>query len=166
MVIGAATKAPKWLRETGYRCPTDPQDGFIQYAFQTKLTAFQLFNSMPSVLKDFNTFMGSTMGARRYWLDWFPVRERLIDGASRDSPLLIDVGGGKGHDIMAFHDKYPDQGSLVLQDSAAVTDSIDPLYPSIKVTTYDFFTEQPIKGKNRRPLTLSCMSLEGLLTTN
>ncbi|XXG95485.1 hypothetical protein Hte_001749 [Hypoxylon texense] len=146
MIVGAAAKAPKLLRETGHRCPTDPQDSFMQYAFQTKLGTFQLFNSMPDMLKDFNTYMGNTMGARSYWLDWFPVQEQLINGASKESPLLVDVGGGKGHDIMAFHKKYPDQGSLVLQDSSAVTDSIDPLYPSIKVMAYDFFTEQPLKG--------------------
>ncbi|OTB08556.1 hypothetical protein M426DRAFT_7869 [Hypoxylon sp. CI-4A] len=146
MVVAAATKAPKWLKESGYRCPTDPHDGIMQYAFQTKLTAFQLFSSMPDVLKDFNTFMGSTMGARGYWVDWFPVKERLLDGASKESTLLVDVGAGKGHDLIAFHNKFPDQGPLVLQDLAAVTTSVRDLPPSIEVMTYDFFTEQPLRG--------------------
>lgn len=146
MIISAGMKAPKFLKEAGYRCPTDPRDGFMQYAFQTKLSIFQLLSSMPNTLKDFNVFMGNTMGARRYWLDWFPVQKQLIDGASGESPLLVDVGGGKGHDIISFHKKYPNQGPLVLQDLAAVTDSIDSLYPSIKVMTYDFFTEQPVKS--------------------
>ncbi|KAI1139528.1 sterigmatocystin 8-O-methyltransferase [Hypoxylon sp. FL0543] len=146
MVVGAATKAPKWFKEAGYRCPTDPHDGLMQYAFQTKLTTFQLFSSMPDVLKDFNSFMGNTMGARSYWVDWFPVKERLLDGATEESALLVDVGAGKGHDLVAFYDEFPDHGTLVLQDLAAVTASVWGLHPSIEVMAYDFFTEQPVKG--------------------
>lgn len=147
MIVGAATKAPKWLKESGHRCPTNPHDGFIQYAYQTKLNIFQLFSTMPDQMKDFNLFMGNTMGARDYWVDWFPVQERLIDGATKESALLVDVGAGKGHDLLAFHNKYPDQGLLVLQDLAAVTDNLEGLDPSIKPMAYDFFAEQPVKGK-------------------
>lgn len=50
----------------------------MQYAFQTKLTTFEYMSSVPPILKDFNTFMGNTMGARKYWIDWFPVQERLL----------------------------------------------------------------------------------------
>ncbi|KAI1212409.1 putative O-methyltransferase [Annulohypoxylon truncatum] len=146
MIVGAATKAPKWLKESGHRCPTNPHDGFIQYAYQTKLNIFQLFSTMPDLMKDFNLFMGNTMGARDYWVDWFPVQERLIDGATKESALLVDVGAGKGHDLLAFHNKYPDQGLLVLQDLAAVTDNLEGLDPSIKPMAYDFFAEQPVKG--------------------
>ncbi|KAI0896495.1 putative O-methyltransferase [Annulohypoxylon nitens] len=145
MVVAAAGKAPKWLRESGHRCPSDPHDGFIQYALQTKLSVFQLFGEMPSLAKDFNVFMGNTMGARSYWVDWFPVQQQLIDDASQDSALLVDVGGGRGHDLAAFHSRYPNKGLLVLQDLAAVTDKIEGLDPSIKQMTYDFFTEQPVK---------------------
>ncbi|KAI2466043.1 putative O-methyltransferase [Annulohypoxylon bovei var. microspora] len=146
MVMGAATKAPKWLKESGQRCPINPHDGFMQYAFQTKLNIFQLLSTMPDMLKDFNLFMGNTMGARSYWVDWFPVQEQLLDGASMESALLVDVGAGKGHDLAAFHNKYPDQGLLVLQDLEAVTDDIEDLNPAIKRMTYDFYTEQPVKG--------------------
>lgn len=145
--MAAAGKAPKWLKESGHRCPSDPHDGFIQYALQTKLSVFQLFGEMPSLAKDFNVFMGNTMGARSYWVDWFPVQQQLIDDASQDSALLVDVGGGRGHDLAAFHSRYPNKGLLVLQDLAAVTDKIEGLDSSIKQMTYDFFTEQPVKGK-------------------
>jgi hypothetical protein len=57
-----AMKAPKYLKETGYKCPTNPNDGLVQYAFQTKRQTFQLLASDPELFKDFNTFMGSTMG--------------------------------------------------------------------------------------------------------
>ncbi|KAI1417113.1 putative O-methyltransferase [Hypoxylon sp. FL1857] len=149
MVVGAGNKAPKYLQEAGYRCPTDPNDGFMQYAFQTKLTTFQLFSTMPQILKDFNLFMGNTMGAREYWVDWFPVEGQIITGANvtKESPLLVDVGGGKGHDLLAFHQKHPRQeGRLILQDLAPVIDNIEGIDSAVELMTYDFFAEQPVKG--------------------
>ncbi|KAI0546328.1 sterigmatocystin 8-O-methyltransferase [Xylaria curta] len=148
MVMGAAIKAPKYLRETGYRCPTNPNDGFMQYAFQTKLSSFELFHSIPWVMKDFNSFMGSSMGARQIWLDWYPMQERLIDGSdpSNDPALLVDIGGGWGHDIIAFHNKYPNKGKLILQDLPDVIKDCRALPPGVEGMGYDFFTEQPVKG--------------------
>ncbi|KAI1277558.1 putative O-methyltransferase [Xylaria sp. FL0933] len=145
MVVGAASSAPKYFKEAGYRCPTDHRDGLMQYAFQTKLPTFELFASMPDVFKDFNTFMGNTMGARHYWVDWFPVENRLLRDATEETPLLVDVGGGKGHDLLAFHQKFPRQ-KLVLEDLASVTNTVQGLNPAIDIVEYDFFTEQPVKG--------------------
>ncbi|KAI4592694.1 hypothetical protein KJ359_010596 [Pestalotiopsis sp. 9143b] len=146
MILGAAQKAPKYFGEYGYHCPTNPRDGLMQYAFQTKLTTFELFTSMPEVFKDFNTFMGNTMGARGYWVDWYPLQDRLLDGADPNSALLVDVGGGKGHDLQAFHDKFPKDGPLILQDLENVIDSLTGLSSSVQPMAYDFFTEQPVKG--------------------
>ncbi|KAI0480021.1 putative O-methyltransferase [Xylaria cf. heliscus] len=146
MIVGAASQAPKYFREAGYRCPTDPHDGLMQYAFRTKLTTFELFKTIPDIFEDFNMFMGNTMGARNYWVDWFPVQGRLLDGATNESALLIDVGGGKGHDILAFHEKYPQQGRLLLQDLSSVIEKIKGLNPAIETMEYDFFTQQPVEG--------------------
>ncbi|KAK5994190.1 O-methyltransferase asqD [Cladobotryum mycophilum] len=148
MIIGAAQKSPKYFREAGYRCPTNPNDGFMQYAFQTKLNVFEFFASMPDVLQDFNGFMGNTMGARGYWTDWFPVERHLLKDYHDDSEsaLLVDVGAGRGHDILAFQEKYSGKGRLVLQDLAVITDSLDGIDPGIECMAHDFFTEQPVKG--------------------
>jgi hypothetical protein len=149
MVMGAAIKAPKYFREAGYRCPTNPKDGLMQYAFQTKLSSFELFHSIPWVFRDFNSFMGNSMGARQIWLDWYPMQERLIEGASTtdDSVLLVDIGGGWGHDLIAFHKKYPNLGRLILQDLPAVVKEARALPSGVEAQGYDFFTEQPIKGE-------------------
>lgn len=106
MILGVVHKAPKYFKEAGYRCLTDLHNGLMQYAFQTKLTTFDLFCSMPHVFRGFNTFMGNSMGARNHWVNWFPVPERLLEGATQDPALLVDVGAGKGHDLIAFHNKY------------------------------------------------------------
>ena len=109
LMVNASTKLPKYLRETGFESPSDPRDGVIQYAVQSKLGVFDLLNSLPESLRDFNTFMGNTMGARKHWVDWYPVGERLFNGLDETHPnaLLVDIGGGRGHDLTAFHNKFP-----------------------------------------------------------
>ncbi|KAI0818265.1 putative O-methyltransferase [Xylaria sp. FL0064] len=144
--VAAGYQAPRYFREVGYRCPTDLHGGLVQYAFGTKLPRFEFLKTMPEAFDNFNTFMGSTMGARHYWVDWFPVQERLIRGAMNDSTLLVDVGGGIGHDILAFQARSPNEGRLVLQDLKSVTDGIEGIDPRIEVMEYDFFEEQPVKG--------------------
>lgn len=149
-VVGAAAnKGPKYFREAGYASPTDPRDGLLQYALQTKLTSFQLLEESPDMLRDFNSWMGNTMGARNSWIDWFPIQDILLDGFSTDTALLVDVGAGKGHDLLAFHDKYPNHGRLVLQDLPPVIKAIEALDPAIDVMAYNFFTPQPVKGRIR-----------------
>ncbi|KAI9172792.1 O-methyltransferase asqD [Paramyrothecium foliicola] len=146
MVMAAAQMGPKYLKEVGYVAPTDPNDGFMQYAFQTKLSSFDLIASKPSVFKDFNTFMGRKVGAKTKWLEWYPVQERLIKDARQDTPLLVDIGGGNGHDVIAFQELYPDAGQLILQDQASVIASIQNMPTGIDRMAYDFFTPQPVKG--------------------
>lgn len=135
------------MLERGHSCPTDPKDGLMQYAFDTKQTTFERIASSPSLLKDFNMFMGNTMGARKYWVDWYPVHNELIDGANPEKALIVDVGAGKGHDLLALRNKFPNTGRLVLEDLQPVTDSLEDLDPAIEKVVYDFFTEQPITGK-------------------
>ncbi|KAH0594139.1 hypothetical protein MHUMG1_07978 [Metarhizium humberi] len=146
IIVNAAQKAPKYLKEYGHRCPANPRDGLVQFAFQTKMTTFELLSSMPDILRDFNLFMGNTMGSRSFWVDWYPVQDRLLTGLRGQSAVLVDVGAGKGHDLMAFHEKYAGHGRLVLQDLAAVTDHVKNLSGEIEIMAHDFFTEQPVRG--------------------
>ncbi|KAI8628016.1 sterigmatocystin 8-O-methyltransferase [Xylariaceae sp. FL1651] len=148
-LMAAANMAPKYLKEIDYRCPTDPKDGLMQYTYQSKLNSFQILYSLPGVLEDFSSYMGHVAGARQIWLDWFPIQERLIDGASeaKDSVLLVDIAGNQGHDLIAFQKKYPNHGRrLILQDLPMVIKDVGTLPPGIEAMAYDFFTEQPVKG--------------------
>ncbi|TGO50725.1 hypothetical protein BOTNAR_0382g00110 [Botryotinia narcissicola] len=150
----AALHAPRYFLETSHTSPTKPHDGLMQYAHGTKLQSFDYFGTMPgNVLGDFNTFMGNKMGARKYWLDWWPVEERVFKGVEgADNTLLVDVGGGKGHDVMAFKEKFERRekgvGRLVLQDQSHVLEEIgeSELDEGIEKCGYDFFTEQPVKN--------------------
>ena len=90
---------------------------------------------------------------RRSWMDtdFYPVKERLINGAQTqdDAVFLVDIGGGKGHDLQELYQKHPDlPGTLVLQDLKGVIGEAKAAGLSKKITpmAHDFFTKQPIIG--------------------
>jgi len=148
---GTATmvKMQKYFAEKGFQCPTDPANGCLQYAFGTDKEAFDFWHRDPAILDNFNTFMQGVRGSRPSWVEWFPVKERILDGfdGSAESALLVDIGGGRGHDIEAFKKKFPDSpGRLMLQDLPAVIEDIKSLDPSIERVKHDFFTPQKIEG--------------------
>jgi hypothetical protein len=73
------------------------------------------------------------------------VNERILKSALPDTPLIVDVGAGKGHDMIEFNSKFPGH-RLVLQDLPPVIDSLPAdLDPALEKCAYDFFTVQPLK---------------------
>lgn len=80
------------------------------------------------------------------WFGSFPTESRFRD-TDVNAPLLVDVGGGLGHDIAAFHAKFPAlPGKLILQDLPAVIENIKRLTQEIKRMKYDFSTPRLVKG--------------------
>ncbi|BCS24052.1 uncharacterized protein APUU_40496A [Aspergillus puulaauensis] len=147
VVVRPFQSAPDFFLQKGhYSCPTDPKNGLVQFAFDTEQSAFDYLGSDPSLLADFNITMEAAAGKRIKWTEWYPVHSRVLDGALEDTVLMVDVGGGDGHDILHFNSKFPNSGRLVLEDLGAVTEGIEKLDESIEKISYDFFTEQPIKG--------------------
>lgn len=141
---------PDYFRLNGYISPTDSLHCPFQLAFATDLPFFEHMCQNPEMLKDFNTFMAGNRGGRKHWIDWYPVESQIlsaIPNADNDT-LLVDVGGGKGHDLERFLGKYPQtKGKLILQDLPSTIDSIQLLSPDIRPMSHDFFTLQPVKGK-------------------
>ena len=85
------------------------------------------------------------------WFLFFPVEEKLFVDEERgeEQTLLVDVGGGLGHVLVAFRNKFRSlKGRLVVQDLQAVVDCIEAgsLPKGVEAMGYDFFTEQPVKG--------------------
>jgi hypothetical protein len=88
----------------------------------------------------------SRTGRTQRWFDFFPVEEKLrVESPS--APLLVDVGGGLGHDLIALRQHHPNlPGKLILQDIPVVIDSIqEPLPGDIQAMKHDFFASQPVK---------------------
>lgn len=83
------------------------------------------------------------------WCDegFYPVVERIGQGLNSEAPLLVDVGGGIGHDLLELRTKHQElTGLLVLQDQADVIKQAGDFKKGIEVAVHDFFTPQPIKG--------------------
>jgi hypothetical protein len=103
--------------------------------------------SIPEQQEAFNRVMAITrLGRGEEWFDFFPTESRFSSTAP-DSPLLVDIGGGLGHDIAAFHKRFPDlPGRLILQDLEPVISNIADLDPKIERQVHNFFNPQPVKG--------------------
>lgn len=83
--------------------------------------------------------------------DFYPVDENLVKGAKTedDAVFLVDVGGGKGHDLQEFCRKHPKlPGKLILQDLKDVIQEAEAsgLDGKIIPMEHDFFTVQPVMG--------------------
>lgn len=91
---------------------------------------------------------------RPNWMDvnFYPVQTNLIDGARRenDAVFLVDVGGGKGHDLRELYRQHPKlPGKLVLQETKAGIGEAKAecdLDGKIILVEHDFFTRQTILG--------------------
>ncbi|KAI1138907.1 S-adenosyl-L-methionine-dependent methyltransferase [Hypoxylon sp. FL0543] len=139
---------PPFLKKTGYKNPTDTMNGVIQHLQGPDASFFQYIVSDPVRNKEFTDAMEChSKGNMTAWPDVFPA-DTLLKDAKLDRPLVVDVGGSKGHDLEKFRLKHPEipDGSLVLQDLPGVLRSVDTTHKSITKDPYDFFTPQPIMG--------------------
>lgn len=88
------------------------------------------------------------------WFDRYPVETQLSDAydESENVVLLVDVGGGKGHVLQEFvTQRGRRKNRLIVQDlpvALGPTETLQPL--DIEAMPYDFFTPQPVKGKEHR----------------
>lgn len=83
------------------------------------------------------------------WFEFFPVQSKLIsdEADADDKPILVDIGGGTGHELIHLATRYPElRGRLVVQDIPVVVQGITSLPSGIEAVEHDFFAPQPVKG--------------------
>lgn len=85
------------------------------------------------------------------WYDFYPWQERLSlatgDNVGEERVFLVDIGGGKGHDLQAFKKKRSPTGRMVLQDLPEVIQDIkEPLPDGVEAVSYSMFDAQPVRG--------------------
>lgn len=94
--------------------------------------------------------MSAYRAGKPNWFDlgFYPVTERLCDqfDANISQVLLVDVGGGLGHDLLDLRARHPRlPGKLVLQDRAEViADASIGAHGVFEATAHDFFRPQPV----------------------
>lgn len=141
-----------WADKNDWQTPNSLFDGPYQHAFKTELNFFQYLQANPPYGEQFNFHMGGYHQGRPSWMDpgFYPVQENLIDGFDKENgAMLVDIGGSIGHDLEEFYKKHPEiPGRLVLQDLPIVIGQIQKLDERIEPMAYDFYHEQPVKGKD------------------
>ena len=151
VVCPSIAALPSFLVNTEYRNPTNLAHCPFQKAFLTDDVFFDWFPKHPEVLQDFTLWMTAQRQGRTTWLDFFPFEEQLTKEfkGSRDAEkvILVDVGGGIGHEIEEIKKRYPQvEGKFVLQDLPDTLRQALPV-PGMQIMSHDFFTPQPVKGK-------------------
>ncbi|KAI1076012.1 O-methyltransferase-domain-containing protein [Whalleya microplaca] len=126
---------PYFLKETGYKNPSDVNKSNFQFCHGPDSSFFQFAASDPEVTVSFNNAMECHS---RYnlspWPDVYPT-DSIID-ASKSKP-----------DRPLFRQRHPDilPGSLILQDLADILKGVE-IGKGIIVQPHDFFTPQPVQG--------------------
>ena len=121
-VVGPSFRElPAYLEQSGYKNPHDVSDGPFQYGHKTKGSFWAWLGERPAHLERFNNYMSGYRRGKPSWTDanFYPVTERLGQDLKedKDAVLLVDVGGGLGHDYEELKAKYPKlPGRLSLQD--------------------------------------------------
>ncbi|EAU34843.1 conserved hypothetical protein [Aspergillus terreus NIH2624] len=141
---------PEFLQKTNYSNPKNGLDSPFQLGTGLKASFFEFVQNDPVINAQFNNLMSVYHQGRASWMDpnFYPL-ERLVEGmrGGSDEVFLVDVGGGKGHDLKELRRKWPSTpGRLVLQDLPPVLAEATDLGSEIEVMPHDFFTEQPVKG--------------------
>jgi hypothetical protein len=146
---------PQFFKKTAYKSPVPGGlDGPFQDAHKTQLPFFEWLVATPPYLQYFDSFMSAYRAGKANWYDpgFYPVSERMITAFNPEASdvLLVDVGGGRGHDVAAFAAQYASRpGKIILQDREPVIAGV--LASSTEERPYeaqahDFFTPQPVKS--------------------
>ncbi|KAJ5104578.1 O-methyltransferase [Penicillium alfredii] len=147
MILRATAHTQEFLESRDYKSPDDAYDTPFQQAYGTKLHHFEWLAQNPDEQHAFNTVMETANRAveGEQWYDFYPWDERL--GKDADRVLVVDIGGGKGHDIARFKEKKNPAGRLIVQDLPEVIQDIQPpLAQGIEAQGYSMFDAQPVKG--------------------
>lgn len=139
------TSVPEYLAEHKYQTPTQ-DDGIYQHVHG--IPFFERLKREEEVRRQFANFMDAMRTGEKPWYEMYPVAERLQVSSVSDV-LLVDIGGSKGHDLLAFSQfrkKLGLQGKLVLQDRPAVLSQVPLSSHDIEIQAHDFFEAQPVIG--------------------
>ena len=134
---------PSYFSANGFHEPSSQETG--PYADIFDCTYWQRVNRSPKLKDDFDTYMAAHKKGGSSIVDLLPLSS-LVEGYDKSSStLLVDIGGGLGHQSMELKSRYPYlEGEIIVQD-LRVSKELE--LAGIRGMEYDFFTPQPIKSK-------------------
>ena len=144
-------RTPNYFRENDFKNPAGLVNCPWLSSMDTKMTFFEWLAKHPQHLKNFGASTAAFNRSLPYWTEIYPVEDLFptspdLPPNRNQTPFLVDVGGGPGHDLERFRALYPDPpGLLYLQDLPEVIQGAK-VHESVIAMPYDFFTPQPIHG--------------------
>lgn len=140
---------PSFLAENNYQDSTDTKNTAFQKGHNTKLGAFEWLSQQPKLFGALQQVMTAMQSSD--WLRDLPVLDKAAQDETShlsESPFLVDVGGGHGHQCVQVLEKHPTlKGRLVLQDLSQAVDKLAPI-DGVQVMAQDFFKKQKVQGLN------------------
>ncbi len=94
-VLPSWTATPRFLAETGYKNPSDMMHGPAQMGHQTDEPLFRWLPKRPVNFEAFNQWMTAQREGQPNFLSVFPAEKLLLNGATPETPIFVDVGGGE-----------------------------------------------------------------------
>ncbi|KAL3296048.1 s-adenosyl-l-methionine-dependent methyltransferase [Colletotrichum asianum] len=144
LILPIYAKLPKFFEATGYKNPKDSRRSGFQYAHGWDGDLWSYYQAHPKEEEEFSIIQQSIAAQQPAWTHIYPAD--LLLNTKPDTPLLVDIGGSTGHDILKFHALYPEKASrLYLEDLGSVIEKAE-LTSGVSKVAYDFFKPQPIKG--------------------
>ncbi|KAF2123875.1 S-adenosyl-L-methionine-dependent methyltransferase [Dothidotthia symphoricarpi CBS 119687] len=153
MGIKTMAMMPDFLAKTGYKNPDDQFHGPLQYRYESPgQDFFSILIARPALLEAFTSFFEGDKVGKPDWVDWFPVKERLLDDPTisleKNGVLFVDVAGGRGQDLLAFKRRFPEYpGKYHLFDQPhIVRDHTLDLGDRVEKISFNFFQDQVTPG--------------------
>jgi demethylsterigmatocystin 6-O-methyltransferase len=137
---------PKFLAGNKYQPPVDNTHTAYQVAYHTELPAFVHAMGNLEKVHNFGLWMQANKASLPQWLDTVPFVE-LCANEDPEQPIFVDVGGSIGHQCVALKEKYPELPGRIIYQDLPVVIAHGLKIPGVEPMVYDFFQEQPIKGK-------------------
>jgi len=147
-----------YAMQNRYKAPPSAKDGPFQRA--RNIVGTSTFDHWvekdPAQLSNLSRFMQRLQRERPHWTEWFPADALYPNEQHKghDRFRFIDVGGGRGHDLLALAAKYPAHDvRFVLQDQSSVIDEVieeqqrngTELDSRVELSKHSFFEPQPFK---------------------
>ncbi|KAI0008843.1 S-adenosyl-L-methionine-dependent methyltransferase [Xylariaceae sp. FL0662B] len=144
---------PQFLEKIGYTSPTDPSFSAWNIGWETDDPPWIWLQTRPELAKYVSDWMAVQREGLPSFLDAIDFDKEFGQGSDDYTPLLVDAGGGMGHQCVAFRQKYPNlPGRVILQDQPHVIEQVrsNPLpgfkESAVEAEIHDLMTPQPIKG--------------------
>ena len=146
---------PSFLAETKYQDVISSTNTAFHKVFSTDLPAMAWLPTQPERFDHLQQNMSVIQGPNtKPWFVEFPFEKQAFGSTPAKDTVLVDVGGGFGHQCAGLLAAFPDQlkGKLILQDLPQTIAMLPALAQAalaeggVTIQKHDFFTPQPVKG--------------------